>query len=105
MINVCPVCGYGLPFPPADNRICSCCGTEFGYDDLVRTPEVLRWNWIRKGARWFSRATPPPPRWDPVLQMILSGMGFAMHPSGDLVDENSVGDPLCAIRYKDAALS
>ena len=34
----CPVCGYDqLPGPPANFSICSCCGTEFGNDDVRAT--------------------------------------------------------------------
>ena len=58
MMYTCPVCGFDkMPFPPTDHNICSCCGTEFGYHDRVRTPQSLRKAWIENGHRWFSTAT------------------------------------------------
>ena len=61
----CPVCGFsGMPDPPEDNNICSCCGTEFGYHDINRSYPELRDAWIARGAPWFSRARPAPLGWD-----------------------------------------
>jgi len=67
---ICPVCGYSkLDTAPlvykTNNKthysytngaptftICSCCGTEFGYDDDECSWEDLRAKWIKKGAIW-----------------------------------------------------
>ena len=76
MKHRCPVCGFAMPFPPSDNNICSCCGTEFGYDDLRRSHTELRKNWRAHGMRWFSEHMPPPTDWDPTAQLnsiILTG--------------------------------
>ena len=71
----CPVCGYDrLDKPPADFAICPCCGTEFGYDDYAASIEELRLRWIRSGAPWFSRHTPPPPAWNPYRQLLQAGL-------------------------------
>ena len=66
----CPVCGYSeLPRPVEDDLICPCCGTHFGYHDYGATYEGLRFNWIERGARWFSRSIRPPHGWNPVKQL------------------------------------
>jgi len=66
----CPVCGYSeLPRPVQDELICACCGTHFGYHDYGSTYEELRFNWIARGAQWFSRSIRPPNGWDPVKQL------------------------------------
>jgi hypothetical protein len=70
MKYLCPVCGYPqLPRRPERDLICSCCGTQFGYNDYATSHEELRARWISAGARWFSRAQPPPPGWDPFRQL------------------------------------
>ena len=71
----CPVCGYEMPDPAVEGEICSCCGTEFGYDDddLQATYDQLRQYWLHHGAPWFSHAVAPPYGWDPVQQVILAG--------------------------------
>jgi hypothetical protein len=70
MNYVCPVCGYSeLTRPPERNLICPSCGTEFDYHDHGVSHEELRARWISAGARWFSRAQPPPPGWDPFHQL------------------------------------
>lgn len=79
MKDICPVCGYRMPFPPADNNICHCCGTEFGFDDVAKTHEFLRRQWIESGASWFSRVVAPPVGWDPNAQMISAGVGIGLH--------------------------
>lgn len=68
--NICPVCGYQLPWPPEDFHICPSCGTEFGYDDAGRTHAELRAQWIERGAHWWSRSTPAPVGWDPLVQLV-----------------------------------
>jgi hypothetical protein len=69
MRDICPVCGYPLPFPAADYNICPCCSTEFGYDGSGRSHAELRAIWLRSGARWWSPSTPKPENWDPYLQL------------------------------------
>jgi hypothetical protein len=77
----CLVCGYpDLDEPPYDEfgcssfAICPCCGTEFGYDDAATSHEELRRRWVADGARWFSRATPPPPHWSAAEQLEQAGL-------------------------------
>jgi len=72
----CPVCGFDeLPFPPEDNNICSCCGTEFGYHDLRLSHAALRNQWIANGSRWFSTRMLPPIGWNASQQIrkLLAG--------------------------------
>lgn len=69
MVNICPVCGYGMKSPAADYHICPCCGTEFGYDDAGRDHAELRANWLRSGAKWWSPLDSPPAGWDPYRQV------------------------------------
>jgi predicted nucleic acid-binding Zn ribbon protein len=73
MKNKCPVCGYGMPFPPEDNNICSSCGTEFGYDDARKTYAQIRQEWITGGAKWFSSYATRPLGWNPWMQLIQAG--------------------------------
>jgi hypothetical protein len=74
VIYQCPVCGYsGLPRPPSDYLICSCCGTEFGYDDFVTSYVQLRQRWMSLGSPWFSHTRPPPQGWDAFTQLSNSG--------------------------------
>src|ERR1700682_4785983 len=66
----CPVCGFEkMPFPPEDNNICSCCGTEFGYHDLRFSHADLRRQWLAKGSPWFSTRMSPPFGWNPTAQI------------------------------------
>jgi hypothetical protein len=59
MTYQCPVCLFdGLTFPPADHKICVCCGTQFGLDDFDYTVEELRARSLASGARWFSQHSP-----------------------------------------------
>lgn len=77
----CPVCGFdNMPFPPRDNNICSCCGTEFGYHDLKLSHADLRKQWIAKGMPWFSTRMPRPRDWNPTEQvnrLLLTGTEVA----------------------------
>jgi hypothetical protein len=93
MTYTCPVCGFDqMPFPPADNNICSCCGTEFGYHDRVRSPQSLRKAWIEKGCRWFSTAVQPPVGWNPFVQMLSAGMiGITLGSAEDLTLTSGIG--------------
>jgi hypothetical protein len=65
----CPVCGYGMEVPPENYNICSCCGVEFGYNDVGRSHRELRDIWISEGAKWWSEYNPPPQGWDPIVQL------------------------------------
>jgi len=70
MTYQCPVCGFDkMPFPPKDNNICSCCGTEFGYHDLRLSHADLRAQWVAKGAPWFSNRMPKPDGWNAIAQL------------------------------------
>ena len=71
MKYACPVCGFDqMPFPPSDNNICSCCGTEFGYHDQKHSHAELRKAWIFKGCPWFSSGLRPEADWNPYVQML-----------------------------------
>ena len=69
----CPVCAFALNEPPADYAICPCCGTEFGLDDFESSHKELRFNWVARGAQWFSPYTVPPQGWNPLLQLLRAG--------------------------------
>jgi hypothetical protein len=70
----CPICGYErLAGEPTNHSICPCCGTEFDYDDAVKSHAQLRSEWIARGARWFSVATQPPAGWDWLDQLYRAG--------------------------------
>jgi hypothetical protein len=74
----CPVCGYdALSDPPRDYMVCPCCGTEFGYHDLVHSWEDLRSRWLAKGAPWFSKHLTAPTGWDPNVQLAAAGFTVA----------------------------
>lgn len=74
MSHQCPVCGFtGLVDPPADFEICPCCGTEFGFDDDLKSHAELRMEWVMGGMHWFSNANHAPPNWDPVNQLLRAG--------------------------------
>lgn len=75
MTYKCPVCGYRLLVnPPVNHTICPCCGTEFGYDDTMKTHGDLRMTWIDNGATWFSDKTAKPKDWNPIVQLALAGL-------------------------------
>lgn len=62
---ICPVCGYEkLEEAPANYTICSCCGTEFEYDDFDTSYLALRERWLAAGPKWFSSMEPAPKGWD-----------------------------------------
>jgi hypothetical protein len=85
----CPVCGFDrMPFPPVDNNICSCCGTEFGYHDVRFSHAELRRRWQQRGAPWFSRLMPPPVGWNPTDQinrLLLTGVEAFSNAQGLLI--------------------
>src|SRR5258708_32405118 len=71
----CPVCGFdGLSEPPVNHAICPSCGTEFDYDDISVSHAQLRDFWLGQGAPWFSTAAAPPDNWNPIRQLIRSGL-------------------------------
>lgn len=86
-VNTCPVCGYRMAFPADDYNICPCCGTEFGYDDSGTSHADLRAQWVKAGAHWWSPNNPPPPGWDPWVQM-RSNLGVATFFSTGFVVRN-----------------
>lgn len=66
----CPVCFFPeMEVPPRDWHICSCCGTEFEYDDCGISHEELRAAWIIDGAKWWSEHNPPPVGWNAQEQL------------------------------------
>jgi hypothetical protein len=82
----CTVCGFDkLKHPPMDHAICPCCGTQFGLDDegYLGKADIhrdLRKRWIAKGARWYSRVIPPPPQWNPWLQLYAAYLSLPYIP-------------------------
>jgi tetratricopeptide (TPR) repeat protein len=75
----CPICGFpGLYQPPFNAagdgsfEICPCCGLQFGYTCLARSPWSLRQEWLRRGGPW--RHPPAPPDWDPIAQLRRAGL-------------------------------
>lgn len=78
---ICPVCGYdGLDEPPYDSTgsasfdICPCCGTEFGYDDSVKTHAEIRDRWLNNGGHWWSTTIPALANWNPYDQIKKAGL-------------------------------
>ena len=72
---ICPVCGYNrLQEKTRDNNvpsfeICSCCGTEFGYDDCNQESIMKRRiKWIESGYKWFSEEDKPD-NWNAIEQL------------------------------------
>lgn len=79
--QTCPVCGYpNLSEPAYDEsgcasfEICPSCGTEFGYDDVNKSLETLREEWLGRGAPWWSRDRCPPAGWSGAKQLEESGL-------------------------------
>lgn len=66
----CPVCGYGMEYPPADYNICPSCGTEFGVNDVNSSIAELRNGWIVRGLAWWSPVDLAPPGWNPSEQLL-----------------------------------
>lgn len=98
MKYTCPVCGWPeLDEPPYDDtgwgsfEICSCCGIEFGYDQVTETlankdfaalcegtwskadldfmHASLREKWVFGGMKWWSEYNPAPENWNPGEQL------------------------------------
>ena len=75
-MNTCTVCGWPhLPRSPLlqDHLICPCCGTQFGYNDALRSHAELRRQWVDDGARWFSRIISAPEGWNALRQLLAAG--------------------------------
>jgi hypothetical protein len=71
---ICPVCAYrDLEFPPTEDMICPCCGTQFGLDDDVVSHQELRDNWINSGTKWYSEYMAAPRGWSARRQLALAG--------------------------------
>lgn len=76
---ICPVCGYGgLEFPPIDFSICACCGTEFGYDNRLFSFAELTKRWVHNGFPWFDSGERRPDGWNPRVQLLRAGLGWAL---------------------------
>ncbi len=66
-IHYCRVCGLYHEDPPwgydnktASHDICSCCGTEFGYEDCnLKSIRQMRQRWIAEGTHWFEPKRKP----------------------------------------------
>jgi hypothetical protein len=70
---VCPVCGYpSLPEGVFNHGICPSCGTEFGYDDIACSHEILRSGWLLHGGEWFDKLVGPPAGWNAIQQVIAA---------------------------------
>jgi hypothetical protein len=73
MRHICPVCGYpNLENEPKNHEICSSCGTQFGYDDFLRSRESLRQQWVDSGAKWFLEGFEPY-KWNGYSQLRNAG--------------------------------
>ncbi len=73
MKYMCPVCGYpDLDEKPANHEICPSCGTQFGYDDYLRSHTALRQQWLDNDAKWFLVGVEPF-GWNPYRQMRNAG--------------------------------
>jgi hypothetical protein len=83
-MNICPVCGFAMRYPPRDWHICPSCGTEFGYEDVGRTFADLREQWLRSGPTWWSPVDPQPEHWDPIQQMV-NGIFLSANPTAPVV--------------------
>ncbi|MBI1353708.1 MAG: hypothetical protein GC160_05125 [Acidobacteria bacterium] len=74
----CRVCGLDQGYPPwgedgrsPDFTICSCCGTEFGYEDVSQASvSAMRLRWLDAGGKWF-RPMDQPENWDVTAQLKL----------------------------------
>ena len=101
MFYHCPVCGYSqMQFPPTDNNICPSCGIEFGYDDFSRTHQLLRNEWLARGAHWFSSTTYPPFLWNGFRQVVEAGLPFDV----SAPPSNSESFPILVHGFKQADL-
>ncbi|MFD2117623.1 hypothetical protein ACFSTH_09385 [Paenibacillus yanchengensis] len=78
---LCPVCGYDeldeLPYVNNDVttgsfEICSCCGFQFGVDDLDNGISLKKYRdkWVDEGAKWYSDSSPKPKDWNLEKQLL-----------------------------------
>lgn len=66
-LMACRVCGLVQLDPPwgEDGKnpsfeICACCGTEFGYEDvLLKSVHANRKKWLEGGAQWVDKKEKP----------------------------------------------
>jgi hypothetical protein len=93
MVNLCPVCGFIMQYPPSDHHICPSCGTEFGYDDAGRSHARLRAEWLRAGAHWWSPVDAEPYNWDPYIQLDNIMMGHSVWASAFNLATQTQPDP------------
>jgi len=84
---MCPVCGYPeieeIPYLDENTpsyEICPSCGTEYGYDDLVKTHTQLRDEWIINGLSWWAKSESPPSDWNPIKQLKAAGLWSPLLP-------------------------
>ena len=83
----CPVCYFdGMDEPPMDHAICDCCGTQFGYSDIVpdRFSQSDAWTWLRdlwvkSGANFYYQEFKPQ-GWTPNRQLSLLGYWTTLEP-------------------------
>lgn len=67
----CPVCSFPHLEEPAYIEeeatfvICPSCGTEFGYDDVTKSFEQLRAQWVDAGCPWWGGGQEKPRDWNP----------------------------------------
>lgn len=108
----CPVCGYemferediypwGKDGDSQSDEICSCCGIQFGHEDLTlewlwkgddmrkRLEIYDKWrnNWIENGMKWWSTDEEfhlQPPNWNPIQQ--LKNIGIEINKDGKIKD-------------------
>jgi len=79
----CRVCGcYSNTYPWGEDgkspsyQICSCCGVQFGKEDLtLESIKECREEWISKGGEWFTK-NEKPEGWDIKTQMKNVPDGF-----------------------------
>lgn len=79
---LCPVCGYPMEDPPFRYNVCASCGTEFDHSVSLRY-EHLRREWIRSGARWWSKTDEPPIDWNPFVQLARAGFQVRFPPGSE----------------------
>lgn len=71
--NLCPVCYWPSTKELESHRVCECCGTEFGNDDIDQTNHQLRMKWLSGEPRpEFFMKDNEPENWNPWLQMAMS---------------------------------
>lgn len=87
--NICPVCGYGMEYPPLEFNICPSCGTEFEDGDDEQTLSVLREAWVESGPVWWSPVDPVPDNWSPREQFDRVRTSVTFGSTGRFTSESS----------------